>query len=299
MGPRRCAVIEAPSNLGLRPTGVELLAPRLLDEGLAEQLNARRAGRIGAPPYDQTRDPATQTLNASAIARWTPRLADAVEQVLDAGEFPLVLGGDCSILLGPMLALRRRGRYGLLFIDGHTDFYLPEVNPNGEAASMELAFVTGRGPELLTRFEGHHPLVRDEDVAVLAFRDAAEQAEYGSPPLPEAMLAMDLAAVRHDGAERAAERALEQVACTGLDGFFIHLDADALGDEVMPAVDYRIPDGLAPAELETILRLALASDRAAGMEITIYNPRLDRDGSSGRELVRTVVAAFPQRPTML
>ena len=41
--------------------------------------------------------------------------------MLDAGEFPFVLGGDCSILLGTTLAFRRRGRYGLLFIDGHTD----------------------------------------------------------------------------------------------------------------------------------------------------------------------------------
>jgi arginase len=41
--------------------------------------------------------------------------------------------------------LKRRGRYGLLFIDGHADFYQPEVNPNGEAASMDLAFATGHG----------------------------------------------------------------------------------------------------------------------------------------------------------
>ena len=61
-----------------------------------------------------------------------------------------MLGGDCSILLGNLLALRRRGRYGLLFVDGHADFYHPEANPNGEAASMDLAFATGRGPEVLT-----------------------------------------------------------------------------------------------------------------------------------------------------
>ena len=81
-------------------------------------------------------------LNAGAIAAWTPRprLADAVETLLDAGEIPVVLGGDCTSLLGSMLALRRRGRYGLFFIDGHADFFQPEAEPNGEGASMELAF---------------------------------------------------------------------------------------------------------------------------------------------------------------
>src|SRR5690606_34883729 len=229
------------------------------------------------------------------IADWTPRLADAVEAVLHADEFPLVLGGDCSILLGPMLALSRRGRYGLLFLDGHSDFYQPEVNPNGEAASMELAFAVGRGPATLTRFEGHPQLVREEDVAVLGFRDAAEQAEYGSQPLPPAMLARDLEQVRRLGAAAAARTAVEHLTRAELDGFFIHLDADVLDDAIMPAVDYCIPGGLSWSELETVLRVALASERAVGMEVTIYNPKLDPDGSGGRGLVRTLAAAYPPR----
>jgi arginase len=98
--------------------------------------------------------------NARAIASYTHDLADAVGSLLDAGEFPVVLGGDCSIVLGPALALRRRGRYGLLFVDGHADFFQPEADPYGEAASMDLAFVTGHGPALLTEFEGRSPLVR-------------------------------------------------------------------------------------------------------------------------------------------
>jgi arginase len=91
---------------------------------------------------------------------------------------------DCSILLGTALALRRCGRYGLLFIDGHADFYQPEVNPNGEVASMELGFVTGHGPALLTNIEQRaRPLVRQDDIVVFGFRDAEQQAEYGSQPL--------------------------------------------------------------------------------------------------------------------
>ena len=69
--------------------------------------------------------------------------------MLDAGDIPIVLGGDCSILLGNLLALRGRGRYGLLFIDGHADFYQPDAEPNGEAASMDLALATGRGPHVV------------------------------------------------------------------------------------------------------------------------------------------------------
>ena len=196
------AVIEAPSILGLRPTGVEMLPEALIRAGLIDRLNARHAGRVAPQtPYDFERDPATLTLNATGIATYSQALADVVGEVMDRGEFPVVLGGDCSILLGNLLALKRRGRYGLLFMDGHADFYNPEANPNGEAASMELAFATGRGPDVLTNIEGRGPLVNDEDVVAFGFRDAAEQAAYGSQPLPPQLHAIDLLRI-HSRASR-------------------------------------------------------------------------------------------------
>jgi arginase len=289
---RRYAIVEAPSILGLKPTGVEQLPATLLRHGLAERIGARRAGLVETPPYASERDPETLTLNARAIASWTPRLADAVAAVTSTGEFPVVLGGDCSIVLGSMLAFRRRGRFGLLFIDGHADFYQPEVNPNGEAASMDLAFATGYGPTLLTDIEGRRPLVRAEDVVLFGFRDAEEQAHYGSQPLPAELRALDLATVRQLGVSGAARLAVDHLTRGALDGFFIHVDADCLSDDVMPAVDYRMPDGLTPAELLTVLRTALDSGAAVGLEITIYNPKLDVDGSAGQALARLLAEAL-------
>jgi arginase len=281
-------IVEAPSILGLRPTGVERLSENLLARGLARRIGARRVERIEAPNYDARREPETRTLNAHAIAEWTPRLADVIERVLQRGDFPVVLGGDCSIVLGSMLALRRRGRAGLLYIDGHADFYQPEVNPNGEAASMDLAFATGYGPRLLTEFEGRAPLVRSTDVALFGVRDAAEQREYGSQQPPPDLLALDLVTIRARGIERAARAAVDHVGRDELDGFFVHVDADVLDDAIMPAVDYRIPDGLSEDELADTLRTALASGRALGLEVTIYNPELDRDGAAGELLVRVL-----------
>ena len=136
-------IVEAPSTLGLSSRGVELLPDALIDAGLASRLGARRAGLVEPPARDARRDPDMLLLNPHGIAYYAKALADAIGAVLDRDGFPLVLGGDCSILLGSLLALRRRGRYGLLFLDGHADFYQPEAEPKGEAASMELALATG------------------------------------------------------------------------------------------------------------------------------------------------------------
>jgi len=217
-------------------------------------------------------------LNPHGIAQYAVSLADAVGPALARGSFPVVLGGDCSIILGNLLALRRRGRYGLLFVDGHTDFYQPEAEPNGEAASMDLALATGRGPRVLTDIEGRRPLVRDEDVVAFGFRDAAESAQAGMQPVPPALRTIDLEGVRKSGAAAAARQAIGWLAADGRAGFWVHLDVDVLDDSVMPAVEYRLPDGLSWDELEIVLRTALSDGRVAGLDVTIFNPRLDPGG---------------------
>ena len=287
------AVVEAPSVLGLFPGGVEQLPEALLGAGLADALGARHAGRIEPPPYDRARDSATGLLNPYGLRDYAHALADAVTPVLDAGDFPVVLGGDCSIVLGTMLALRRRGRYGLLFVDGHADFYQPAAEPNGEAASMDLALVTGRGPDLLTNLEGRKPLVGDDDVVQFARRDAQEAEAAGSQRIEDTTIrVLDLATVRRRGVERAAGDAVAHLTRAELDGFWIHVDCDVLDDAVMPAVDYRIPGGLDWDELETVIRRAVTSGGAVGLELTIFNPRLDPDGSIARALVGCLSASL-------
>ena len=116
----------------------------------------------------------------------------------------------------------------------------------------------------------------DEDVVVFGYRDASEQLAYGSPPLPGEMKSFDLAQIRSRGVDAAAHDAIMHLTRhRGPGAFWIHLDADVLHDTIMPAVDYRLPDGLSWDELAATIRIAMASQRAIGLEITIYNPKLD------------------------
>ncbi|MDQ3697667.1 MAG: arginase family protein [Gemmatimonadota bacterium] len=297
---RGCSIIGAPSDLGLRRTGVDGLADALRAGGLLEGLpDVRSAGRLAVPPYVPLRDTSSGVLNPDGIRTFSLSLAERVAFTLDLGRFPLVLGGDCSILLGAALALRRRGRFGLFFLDGHADFYSPESEPNGEVASMELAVVTGREPAVLADLDGLRPLVREEDVVVFGFRDAESAAEYGSPDVRQtAMHVFDLTEVRRLGAAAAAREGLAALQANGVDGFWVHLDADVLNDEVMPAVDYRMPDGLWPEELTEALSVVLASPVAVGIDVTIYNPMFDNaERSAGRALARAVTAAFASATT--
>jgi arginase len=286
-------IIEAPSILGLRPTGVQHLPEALKAAGLMSELRADYGGRVSPLSYSSERDKLTLLLNPDSIRAFSLQLADTVAFVLNKRRFPLVLGGDCSILIGNLLALRRLGTYGLFFIDGHADFYQPEVSPTGEVADMDLAIVSGRGPNVLTNIDGLKPLVRDPDIVVFGYRDAEQAASYGSQDVRDTnMHVFDLPSVRKFGTiAAAASQAVDILANNELlDGFWIHLDVDVLDDSIMPAVDYRLGgSGLSFSELSELLKILVGSDRAVGMDITIFNPLLDFDGSITRRFVSSLI----------
>lgn len=278
-------VIEVPSPLGLRPSGLEHAPGALRRAGLHDRLGCPDTVRIDVPPYSDVRDPETGILNPEGIAAVARDVAGAVEAALDSGRFPVLLGGDCSIVLGPMLALRRRGRYGLAFLDGHADFQHPGDEPNGEVASLDLAVATGRGPDALADLDGLRPLVRDEDVALVGYRVLDDNDHFhGEHVRSTAMTVVDFSEVRARGTSHALEKAMAAVAKPGLAGFWVHLDVDVLDDVLMPAVDYRHPGGITWEEALQLLGGLLTSDRARGVEVTIFNPRLDPDGSIGQRL---------------
>jgi arginase len=302
------AIIDAPSILGLRPTGVQHLPESLKVAGLMKKLKAEYAGMVLSLPYNPQRDKSTLLLNPDTIRAFSLQLAEKVISVLDKKQFPIVIGGDCSILIGNLLALKQMNsggssssgscgggnRYGLFFIDGHADFYQPDASLTGEVADMDLAIVSGRGPDILTDIEGLKPLVLDQDIVVFGYRDGDQAASYGSQDVCKTkMHVFDLEKVYTLGITHAASLAIEKLMNNNLVGFWIHLDVDVLDDAIMPAVDYRLDGGgLSFSDLSELLKVVLGSENAVGMDITIFNPLLDVDGSIARRFVSSIVSGL-------
>jgi arginase len=274
--------------------GVYKLAGALRDRRLLERLEAAEGGVVVPPRYQSQWEPGDGVRNEQAIKRFSLRLADRVAALLEQGSFPVVLGGDCSILLGNMLALRRRGRYGLVFVDAHSDFRHPGNSDFvGAAAGEDLALVTGRG-DALANLGDRRPLVRDSDVFAIGMRNGdGALSELNALRIP----VRTADEVRRDGATASAREALEYFDDVGgLEGFWVHCDVDALDAAVMPAVDTPEPDGLEFDHLSELLRGLLADRRARGLEITIFDPDLDEDGEHAGELVRCICGAFTREP---
>ena len=293
---RRLAVLEAPSNLGLEPPlpavepGVKYMAHVLREHGVLTRLQAEDAGVVVPPAYAEAIDPVTRVRNARQIRQYSVELADRLGVLLEEGKFPVVMGGDCSVLLGSALALRRRGRYGLLFIDGHTDLLTPEYSQTGGLAGMDLACVTGVGPDLLADIDGYRPYIQPSDVAVFGYRwPAHDQVSVATPTA--SMHAMPLHRIRERGVGESTHAAIKRLALLE-EGFWIHLDLDVLAPEWMPAVDSPDPGGMDPDELRTVLKIVLASPRCVGMEVTIYDPTLDPEEKLADFIIDLLASAW-------
>jgi arginase len=216
--------------------------------------------------------------------------------------FVVLLGGDCSTVLGALLGAKRSvgGPVGLVYVDGHADFATPEESQTGSVASMCLGLAVGRGATPLARLGGPEPLVRADDVALLGRRDAAEPS-YGHAALALSPI-LDLPgdALVALGFAEAARATLARVASTHLRGFWIHLDADVLNPTEMPAVDSPEPGGPTLHEIVGLLSPLVRHPRALGLELTIYDPALDADRSCAARLVTLLEALcssdFSRRP---
>ncbi|MFF5175014.1 arginase family protein [Micromonospora sp. NPDC000089] len=297
---RRIAVLDAPTNLGLRPPtstsvpGCAKAPGALRDHGLLARLRARDAGCLTPPRYDPGDwRPGDGVCHATEISGYSLALADRIGAIIDRGEFPVVLGGDCSVLLGSALAMHRLGeavggRIGLVFVDGHSDFRHPgNASYVGAAAGEDLALVTGRGQADLAAIEGRRPYFRDVDVVVLGIR---AQDEYRLDLQAAGITTRPVPALRAEGAARTAQWAHEELAdCAG---YWVHIDVDVLDPAVMPAVDAPDPGGIAFAELEILLAGLVDTPHCLGVELTVFDPDYDLDGSYAAEIVNTVVAGL-------
>ena len=282
------ALVSAPSNLGLRPPrpgsvpGCAKAPESLREAGLFRCFTGRGALDAGVVlPGRYTDDVAPGMLrNQAQIIDHAQRLAGRIADLRAAGHAPLVIGGDCSLLVAAGLALSRVGRHGLVHLDGHTDFRHPGNSAAcASLAGEDLAAAVGLHWPAIAAIGGRGPYFRAADTVHAGCREPDEHlAEV------RGLLAMTIPApaIIAGNPALAASRIRTEVTRPGLAGFWLHLDADILDPQVMPAVDSPAPGGLDADQLTAML--AALAPAAAGAHITVFDPDLDPDARYARLL---------------
>lgn len=288
------SIFEFPFNLGLTKKehetepGVKKLPNWLRKLGLHQKINPKNIFRLDGPEYAMDYDEETGVKNPYAIIEYAKKQSGLILKNYQKDTFHLMLGGDCSILIGSALALKQLGNYGLFYLDGHTDYIPPRLSPSGGVAGMDLAIVSGLGHEKLTNIDHLKPYFSEEHIFCVGNAETDDE-EYVEQIQNSDIHYFDLYNLRKNGFRKTSEDFLKMVEEKNLDGFFIHFDVDVLNDKIMPAVDSRMEDGIDYNNLKDILQPLIENEKCFGMEITILDPDYDPNGEFTKPFVNNLI----------
>jgi arginase len=272
------------NSSGLR-SGVALGPAAILDAGLLDLISGVAAVdlvELQVVGMEPERGP-SGLLSERALVACLDRAATEIADAIGAERFPLVVAGDCPVLLAGLEAIRRSsGRPGIMFVDGHEDAWDASSSPTGEASDCEMGLALGDMP-LPDGLAFRHPAVAAEDTAFLGPRDGKKILDAGWRSVADRVPFVDGSTLAAAPVGVIASEHAERLRDT-TDGWWIHIDLDVLSTEALPAVDYPQPGGLAWMQLHELVDDAIRAGGCRGASVAIYNPELDPDGTGARKV---------------
>lgn len=296
---RTIRIIGVPLDLGASRRGTDVGPSALRIAGLGNAL--RRIGYdvaleedIPAPAMETRRSEDKNARYKPQILDVCTRLAERVKMVLDAGDFPLVIGGDHSIAMGTVAGTAAHHRdqdqsIGMIWFDAHGDMNTPDSSPSGNIHGMPLAHLLGKGDTDLKNILGFSPKVRPENVALIGVRaiDAHERQIIRESGIH----AFTMREIDEHGMAAVSKRALE-IVNDGTAGFHVSFDVDGCDPTVIPGSGTLVPGGVSFREAHLLMEYVADDGRLQSMEIVELNPFLDERNISAKRTLELILSAM-------
>jgi arginase len=300
---RPIALIGAPTDIGAGHRGASMGPEALRVAGLAEALRERGLtvldkGNLSGP-VNPWLPPVDGYRHIHQVVAWNRAVMDAVQASLQAGELPVLLGGDHCLGVGSITAVARHCRetgqkLRVLWLDAHADFNTHEVTPSGNVHGMPVACLCGVGPEALTRLGGSMPAMDPADIRQVGIRsvDAGEKRlvkEHG-------LDIYDMRYIDEIGMKRAMEEALEGVD----ENTHVHVsfDVDFLDPSIAPGVGTTVPGGPNYREAQLVMEMIADTGRVGSIDIVELNPAFDEHNKTASLAVDLVESLFGKSTLM-
>lgn len=282
MKSKTVAIIGFPMDLGAGRRGVDMGPSALRIADVSQKIHdlgyhVRDYGNIPIMTAEtqEIKDPKLKYL--PEITRACEELAKKTRKVLDAEEFPLILGGDHSMSIGSIAGIsahcRENGkRLGVVWIDAHTDINTPETTPSGNIHGMSVAVSLGHGSKKLTSIMGNFRKLQPENIAIIGARsiDDGERETIKKLKVP----VYTMYDIDKEGMFTIAERVISTFRKT-VDHIHVSFDVDSTDPSIVKGVGTPVPGGLSFREAHLIMEMLSESGKVGSMEVAEVNPILD------------------------
>jgi arginase len=300
---RTVNILGVPADLGADRRGVDMGASAVRYAGLVETLESvgldcADLGNVDVPRLATHAESGCSDSDAkyiNGIGEMTRTVSSRVASVLDAGKFPLVLGGDHSVAIGAMRGSAADEEIGVLWFDAHGDYNTPATSPSGNVHGMPLAAIHGHG-----WFDdsdwAQSPNVREENTVVVGARSLDEGEQHALRDSDVTVFTMS--DIDEHGISAVTEEALD-VASDGVEHCHVSLDLDWLEPTEAPGVGTPVRGGVTYREAHSALEQVAERDRTENllrsMDVVEVNPILDHDNATAELAVELTASALGKR----
>lgn len=298
--PRRIDLIGVATAAGASVRGSGMGPEALRVAGLAEALmdlehQVVDHGDLRRPHTGPT--PATQRLpdeRRTDVLELASGISDKGLAILQAGHFPVFLGGDHSIAMGTVSAVARHCSainkpVFVLWVDAHADFNTPETSPTGNLHGMPLALLCGE-PGFDDRYQGPWlGQIDPKNVSIIGARsvDRDERRLLNA----RGVEVLDMRKIDEMGVVALMRTLLARVKAAG-GHLHVSLDVDAMDPSIAPGGGTLVPGGLSYREAHLIMEMLHDSGLVGSLDVVELNPFLDHGGTSATLLVDLVASLF-------
>lgn len=271
-------VIGVPIDLGADRRGVDMGPSAIRYAHLQNKLEdlgytVNDEGNVEVPIAEMCKITNPKLKYIDCIIPMSRRVSGAVSTSIQAGNFPLVIGGDHSLSIGSVRGAARNRKLGVIWVDAHADFNTAETTPSGNIHGMSLAILCGLGDKSLVQlWDEPVPVIDPKNIAIIGARDL-DEGEKKNLQNAGAMV-MGMEQIDRYGMVACLEKAIERVS-RDVDGIYLSLDLDSLDPEHAPGVGTPVPAGLTQREAHLACEMIGETGKLLGMDIVEVNPILD------------------------
>lgn len=299
--PRGVSMLGFPMDLGAGRRGVDMGPSAVRYAGLAAEvaeldLDFEDLGDVEVPvPATMEQGPGAKYMKEIVTA--CENLAPRVESVLDAGRFPVVVGGDHSMAMGTVTGVashfrKKNEKIGMLWIDAHADFNTDKTSPTGNIHGMPLSALMGYGAPELVDIGGFSPKVMPENTVLIGIRsvdDGERELVMASGIHYYEMMKIDAR-----GMAAVVEEALA-IALRGAAGVHVSLDMDGIDPASAPGVGTPVAGGISMRETYLLMEMLADCGRLVSMEVAELNPILDSGNATAELACEMITSALGKK----
>jgi arginase len=314
---KRIKLIEVRSELGAGTRGASLgpdaLRVACLNKGsdYFRRYNAVVTPDLNHVLFDKNHFPLAKHIDA--IYTVQKGIANAVEQTLRFGEFPLVLAGDHSSANATIAGIKAAYPHkslGVIWIDAHADIHSPYTTPSGNVHGMPLAAALGEDnlpcqrnqPDADTEFFWRRlqnlaepgPKLRPEHLVYVAVRDTEEEENAVIERLGIKWIKLD--EIQAKGSRQLTREIYDHLRTCDL--VYISFDVDSLDSEFSKGTGTPVEKGLYLSEAENLCQDLLENERVVCFEMVEINPTLDNENTMAKNafnILEKATAAIERR----